>query len=216
MSGGLSCGRLCIPIFYAGICRRFFFFKMFYHRLTRAKKRRKDALAGALQFCRRDMCPDKKSPAENTCRIVKGGADAVWTHFFPSKPCPSSSTDSNVREERRCIILICTATRFLKSSAPGAAFGTGRPPSHWRRLRALRSMCSALPSGFRMGRPPPSLCMKGCWLRRRPHLRAAICRCSAGRKRARGRGRRPPLQKTGCARRRERQRRQRRQNRQSQ
>ena len=32
------------------------------------------------------MCPDKKRPAENTCRIVKG-LDAVWAHFCSSKPC---------------------------------------------------------------------------------------------------------------------------------
>ena len=38
------------------------------------------------------MCPDKKRPAENTCRIVKG-LDAVWAHFCPSKPCLPLPTD---------------------------------------------------------------------------------------------------------------------------
>ena len=38
------------------------------------------------------MCPDKKRPAENTCRIVKG-LDAVWAHFCPSKPCLPLSID---------------------------------------------------------------------------------------------------------------------------
>ena len=36
------------------------------------------------------MCADKKWPAENTCRIVKG-LDAVWAHFCPSKPRSSLS-----------------------------------------------------------------------------------------------------------------------------
>ena len=40
------------------------------------------------------MCPDKKRPAENTCRIVKG-LDAVWAHFCPSKPCLPLSIDGN-------------------------------------------------------------------------------------------------------------------------
>ena len=38
------------------------------------------------------MCPDKKRPAENTYRIVKG-LDAVWAHFCPSKPCLPLSID---------------------------------------------------------------------------------------------------------------------------
>ena len=38
------------------------------------------------------MCPDKKRPAGNTCRIAKG-LDAVWAHFCPSKPCLPLSTD---------------------------------------------------------------------------------------------------------------------------
>ena len=38
------------------------------------------------------MCPDKKRPAGNTCRIAKG-LDAVWVHFCPSKPCLPLSTD---------------------------------------------------------------------------------------------------------------------------
>ena len=38
------------------------------------------------------MCPDKKRPAENTCRIVKG-LDAVWAHFCPPKPCLPLSID---------------------------------------------------------------------------------------------------------------------------
>ena len=38
------------------------------------------------------MCPDKKRPAGNTCRIAKG-FDAVWAHFCPSKPCLPLSID---------------------------------------------------------------------------------------------------------------------------
>ena len=40
------------------------------------------------------MGPDKKRPAENTCRIVKG-LDAVWAHFCPPKPCLPLSIDGN-------------------------------------------------------------------------------------------------------------------------
>ena len=43
-------------------------------------------------FAGAEMCPDKKRPAENTCRIVKG-LDAVWAHFCPSKPCLPLSID---------------------------------------------------------------------------------------------------------------------------
>ena len=43
-------------------------------------------------FAGAEMCPDKKRPAENTCRIVKG-LDAVWAHFCPSKPCLLLSSD---------------------------------------------------------------------------------------------------------------------------
>lgn len=50
------------------------------------------SLAGAKQFCRAEMCPDKERPAGNTCRISKG-LDAVWAYFCPSKPCLPLSTD---------------------------------------------------------------------------------------------------------------------------
>ena len=43
-------------------------------------------------FAGAEMCPDKKRPAENTCRIVKG-LDAVWAHFCPTKPCLPLSID---------------------------------------------------------------------------------------------------------------------------
>ena len=43
------------------------------------------------------MCPDKKRPAGNTCRIAKG-LDAVWAHFCPSKPCLPLSTDGTSGE----------------------------------------------------------------------------------------------------------------------
>ena len=43
-------------------------------------------------FAGAEMGPDKKRPAENTCRIVKG-LDAVWAHFCPSKPCLPLSID---------------------------------------------------------------------------------------------------------------------------
>ena len=46
------------------------------------------------------MCPDKKRPAENTCRIVKG-LDAVWAHFCPSKPCLPLSIDGSVKGNRQ-------------------------------------------------------------------------------------------------------------------
>ena len=46
-------------------------------------------------FAGAEMCPDKKRPAENTCRIVKG-LDAVWAHFCPSKPCLPLSIDGKV------------------------------------------------------------------------------------------------------------------------
>ena len=41
------------------------------------------------------MCPDKKRPAENTCRIVKG-LDVVWAHFCPSKPCLPLLIDGSI------------------------------------------------------------------------------------------------------------------------
>ena len=43
-------------------------------------------------FAGAEMGPDKKRPAENTCRIVKG-LDAVWAHFCPPKPCLPLSID---------------------------------------------------------------------------------------------------------------------------
>ena len=46
------------------------------------------------------MCPDKKRPAENTCRIVKG-LDAVWAHFCLSKPCLPLSIDGSVKGNRQ-------------------------------------------------------------------------------------------------------------------
>ena len=62
------------------------------------------------------MCPDKKRPAENTCRIVKG-LDAVWAHFCPSKPCLPLSIDGEIHRIKYPIY--CTA--FL-----GAAQGACR------------------------------------------------------------------------------------------
>ena len=55
------------------------------------------------------MCPDKKRPAENTCRIVKG-LDAVWAHFCPSKPCLPLSIDGSVKGNRQGS-LSCSITR---------------------------------------------------------------------------------------------------------
>ena len=46
-------------------------------------------------FVGAEMCPDKKRPAENTCRIVKG-LDAVWAHFCLSKPCLPLLIDGTV------------------------------------------------------------------------------------------------------------------------
>ena len=48
------------------------------------------------------MCPDKKRPAENTCRIVKG-LDAVWAHFCPSKPCLPLSIDGTYTDTESII-----------------------------------------------------------------------------------------------------------------
>ena len=61
-------------------------------------------------FAGAEMCPDKKRPAENTCRIVKG-LDAVWAHFCPSKPCLPLSIDG-------------THTEILQIG--GRGYGTGR------------------------------------------------------------------------------------------
>ena len=51
-------------------------------------------------FVGAEIRPDKKRPAENTCRIVKG-LDAVWAHFCPSKPCLPLSIDGNVKGNRQ-------------------------------------------------------------------------------------------------------------------
>ena len=61
-------------------------------RLKSQKSLGNPSLAGAKQFCRAEMCPDKERPAGNTCRISKG-LDAVWAYFCPSKPCLPLSTD---------------------------------------------------------------------------------------------------------------------------
>ena len=61
-------------------------------RLKSQKALGNPSLAGAKQFCRAEMCPDKERPAGNTCRISKG-LDAVWAHFCPSKPCLPLSID---------------------------------------------------------------------------------------------------------------------------
>ena len=45
------------------------------------------------------MGPDKKRPAENTCRIVKG-LDAVWAHFCPPKPCLPLSIDGTFHNKK--------------------------------------------------------------------------------------------------------------------
>ena len=58
------------------------------------------SLAGAKQFCRTEMCPNKEGPAGNTCRISKGH-DAVWAHFCPAKPCLPSSIDGTVCDQIR-------------------------------------------------------------------------------------------------------------------
>ena len=50
------------------------------------------------------MCPDKKRPAENICRIVKG-LDAVWAHFCPPKPCLPLSIDGSVKGNRQGSLL---------------------------------------------------------------------------------------------------------------
>ena len=57
------------------------------------------------------MCPDKKRPAENTCRIVKG-LDAVWAHFCPSKPCLPLSIDGSVKGNRQGSLSPTEARRF--------------------------------------------------------------------------------------------------------
>ena len=51
-------------------------------------------------FAGAEMCPDKKRPADNTCRIFKG-LDAVWAHFCPSKPCLPLSIDGSVKGNRQ-------------------------------------------------------------------------------------------------------------------
>ena len=51
-------------------------------------------------FAGAEMRSDKKRPAENTCRIVKG-LDAVWAHFCPSKPCLPLSIDGSVKGNRQ-------------------------------------------------------------------------------------------------------------------
>ena len=61
-------------------------------RLKSQKSLGNPSQAGAKQFCRAEMCPDKERPAGNTCRISKG-LDAVWAYFCPSKPCLPLSTD---------------------------------------------------------------------------------------------------------------------------
>ena len=64
-------------------------------RLKNQKSLENTSLAGASSFVGAEMCPDKKRPAENTCRIFKG-LDAGWAHFCPSKPCLPLSIDGNV------------------------------------------------------------------------------------------------------------------------
>ena len=64
-------------------------------RLKSQKSLGNPSLAGAKQFCRAEMCPDKERPAGNTCRISKG-LDAVWAYFCPSKPCLPLSTDGSI------------------------------------------------------------------------------------------------------------------------
>ena len=49
-------------------------------------------------FAGTEMRPDKKRPAENTCRIVKG-LDAVWAYFCPSKPYLPLSINGNYYTE---------------------------------------------------------------------------------------------------------------------
>ena len=61
-------------------------------RLKNQKSLENTSLAGASSFVGAEMCPDKKRPAGNTCRIAKG-LDAVWAHFCPSKPCLPLSID---------------------------------------------------------------------------------------------------------------------------
>ena len=64
-------------------------------RLKSQKSLGNPSQAGAKQFCRAEMCPDKERPAGNTCRISKG-LDAVWAYFCPSKPCLPLSTDGSI------------------------------------------------------------------------------------------------------------------------
>ena len=69
-------------------------------RLKKQKSLENTSLAGVNSFVGAEMCPDKKRPAENTCRIVKG-LDAVWAHFCPSKPCLPLSIDGSVKGNRQ-------------------------------------------------------------------------------------------------------------------
>ena len=50
-------------------------------------------------FAGAEMCPDKESPAGNTCRISKEH-DAVWAHFCPSKPCLPLSADGKLAKKK--------------------------------------------------------------------------------------------------------------------
>ena len=80
-------------------------------------------------FAGAEMRSDKKRPAENTCRIVKG-LDAVWAHFCPSKPCLPLSIDGSIptipdfagksdREKQRTISLCSPAfCRFCRGVKP--------------------------------------------------------------------------------------------------
>ena len=107
-------------------------------------------------FAGAEMCPDKKRPAENTCRIVKG-LDAVWAHFCPSKPCLPLSIDGSVKgngfpfafhhppqrpkQQNKMLFLFCCfvdsltervewtfrqAVRSVESLRPFLCFGTNR------------------------------------------------------------------------------------------
>ena len=55
------------------------------------------------------MCPDKKRPAENTCRIVKG-LDAVWAHF-----CSDKTVSALVNRWYPHIIMYNTKRRHLQA-----------------------------------------------------------------------------------------------------
>ena len=120
-------------------------------------------------FAGAEMGPDKKRPAENTCRIVKG-LDAVWAHFCPPKPCLPLSIDGAFHNKKVHVPFIRHYC-LRKGNALDRPPHTGRIPGTAGQIPAI-----AWSAGPRTARHRDISSRTGRRIRSPPWCAAAVCR----------------------------------------